>query len=130
MKYSFRKLWTYITVDSGAVRCRDRTDSAFSLLSTYKPQELNIHEIMSETQEMINMEDSENFCSHKTVISIGFITFSLVNYLTKFIVPVIACQTPQQRWKWRNVATSFIHSFITGVWAPICFYQVKNQLRF
>jgi len=82
---------------------------------------------MSETQEMINMEDSENFCSHKTVISIGFITFSLVNYLTKFIVPVIACQTPQQRWKWRNVATSFIHSFITGVWAPICFYQAPEM---
>merc|ERR1711860_132190 len=26
-------------------------------------------------------------------------------------------------WKWKNVATSLIHSFITGLWAPILFYQ-------
>lgn len=27
------------------------------------------------------------------------------------------------QWKWRNVATSLIHSIITGVWAPLVFYQ-------
>ena len=82
---------------------------------------------MSEKQHnIVNtvMEESQHFCSHQTVIGIGFLTFSLVNYVTRYVVPVVACQTPQQRWKWRNVATSFVHSFITGVWAPICFYQV------
>ena len=63
-------------------------------------------------------------CSYQTVITLGFITFTTVNYLTKYLVPVQASQTVQQKWKWRNVATSFVHSLITGLWAPLCFYQV------
>jgi len=74
--------------------------------------------IMSETHEC---------CSYKTVIAAGFITFSLVNYITKFIIPSEACHNHQQRWKWRNVATSLVHSFITGVWAPICFFQAPEM---
>ena len=31
-------------------------------------------------------------------------------------------QIGPHRWKWRNVLTSFIHSFVTGVWAPLAFY--------
>lgn len=68
--------------------------------------------------------DSAEFCSYHTVVAAGFVTFALVNYLTKYVVPAEACQTSQQKWKWRNVATSFLHSLITGIWAPICFYQV------
>ena len=63
-------------------------------------------------------------CSYQTVITIGFFTFTTVNYLTKYLVPLQASQSVQQKWKWRNVATSFLHSLITGIWAPICFYQV------
>ena len=74
-----------------------------------------------ETGDMTLPVDS---CDYKTVIATGFLTFSAVNYLTRFVIPDSACQNPQQSWKWRNVATSFLHSLITGIWAPICFYQV------
>jgi len=66
-------------------------------------------------------------CDYKTVIATGFITFSTVNFLTRFVIPDSACQNPQQSWKWRNVATSFLHSLITGIWAPICFYQAPEM---
>ena len=68
-------------------------------------------------------------CSYQAVIALGFVTFTTINYLSKFVVPATACQTSQQKWKWRNVATSFIHSLITGVWAILCFYQVGAHQR-
>lgn len=84
---------------------------------------------MSETSNMSEIEHSEELkhCTYQTVIAIGFLTFAVVNHLTKYIVSAVACQTSQQRWKWRNVATSFVHSCITGVWAPICFYQAPEM---
>ena len=75
-------------------------------------------------EEMGDMTLPVDSCDYKTVIATGFLTFSAVNYLTRFVIPDSACQNPQQSWKWRNVATSFLHSLITGIWAPICFYQV------
>ena len=68
-------------------------------------------------------------CSYQSVIALGFVTFTTINYLSKWVVPATACQTSQQKWKWRNVATSFIHSLITGVWAILCFYQVGAPQR-
>ena len=56
------------------------------------------------------------------VISFGFLTFSSVNFLSQFIVPTSAVA---KQWKWRNTATSFVHSFITGIWSSLCFYQVS-----
>jgi len=61
--------------------------------------------------------------NNKLVVVLGVLVFSFTNYLTRFIVPASACKTVQQKWKWKNVATSLIHSFITGVWAPLLFYQ-------
>ena len=29
---------------------------------------------------------------------------------------------PQAAWKWRNIATSLVHSAITAVWSPLGFY--------
>ena len=78
---------------------------------------------MRQTDKM-TADTTGDTCSYQTVITIGFITFATVNFLTKYIVPPQASQTVQQRWKWRNVATSFLHSLITGIWAPLCFYQV------
>ena len=63
-------------------------------------------------------------CDYQVVIALGFLTFSTVNFLSKYVVPLQASQSKQQKWKWRNVATSFVHSLVTGIWAPICFYQV------
>ena len=79
--------------------------------------------VIRETDEMARDTQTET-CSYQTVITLGFLTFTTVNYLTKYLVPVQASQTVQQKWKWRNVATSFVHSLITGLWAPLCFYQV------
>ena len=83
-----------------------------------------IFPVIRETDKMTG-----DTCSYQTVITIGFLTFTTVNYLTKYLVPSQASQTAQQKWKWRNVATSLVHSLITGLWAPICFYQV-GQLVF
>ncbi|XP_062872975.1 TLC domain-containing protein 2 [Trichomycterus rosablanca] len=52
-----------------------------------------------------------------TSASVGF--FKLVNYgLGKLPLPETA---KRNTWKWRNVSTSFVHSFITGVWSVLCF---------
>lgn len=66
--------------------------------------------------------------NNKLVITLGFSVFSFTNYLTRFIIPESACRTTQQKWKWRNVATSFIHSFITALWSPLAFYQVTRTI--
>ena len=72
------------------------------------------------------MDVQEMLENNKLVITLGFSVFSFTNYLTRYIIPESACRTTQQRWKWRNVATSFIHSFITGIWSPLAFYQVTR----
>ena len=56
-------------------------------------------------------------------IASGVVFFVVVNYLTRFAVPENVSKNIQSRWKWRNVLTSFIHSFITGTWAPYAFYE-------
>lgn len=55
-------------------------------------------------------------------VLVGILFFSFVNFLTRYSVPDTATRTFQSRWKWRNVLTSFIHSFITGIWASWSFY--------
>ncbi|XP_029965282.1 TLC domain-containing protein 2 [Salarias fasciatus] len=53
-----------------------------------------------------------------TVSSTGF--FTLVNSgFGKLPVPEPA---RRNTWKWRNISTSFVHSFITAVWAVMCFF--------
>lgn len=73
------------------------------------------------------MDVQEMLENNKLVITLGFSVFSFTNYLTRYIIPESACRTTQQRWKWRNVATSFIHSFITGIWSPLAFYQAPEM---
>merc|ERR1711981_15186 len=56
----------------------------------------------------------------------GLIFFILVNYATRWTIPKAVQDTkrrdPQEtKWKWRNILTSFIHSSITGLWAPLAF---------
>lgn len=53
----------------------------------------------------------------------GFFFFTVVHYLTGFAVPAAAGSTRKAQWKWRNVATSLVHSTITGLWAVVAFYQ-------
>jgi len=73
----------------------------------------------------------EHSCDYKIVIAVGVLVFTLVNWLTSNLVPAIACQTAQQKWKWRNVATSLVHSAVTAVWVVISFCkapEMKNDL--
>jgi len=63
------------------------------------------------------------FSDYIVLTGFGVATFSLVNFLTGMIVPESACQTPQQKWKWKNVATSLVHSTITAIWSSLAFYQ-------
>jgi len=63
----------------------------------------------------------------KLLILLGMFTFSLTNYFTRFLVPDSATKSFQQKWKWRNVATSLLHSIITGIWSPIAFYQAPDM---
>ena len=71
------------------------------------------------------MADTGESCCWWMVTGAGVITFVLVNSVTDLLVPASASNTRQQRWKWRNVATSFIHSLITGLWALMAFYKVQ-----
>lgn len=66
-------------------------------------------------------------CNYMLVVGGGMATFALVNYVTGWLVPDMANKTFQQRWKWRNVATSLVHSIITGIWAPLAFYQAPHM---
>lgn len=70
------------------------------------------------------LEDGPDF---RLVILLGFVAFSGSNYLAGFLVPESATKTDQQRWKWKNVATSLFHSVITGIWSPIVFYQAPGM---
>ncbi|XP_065558331.1 TLC domain-containing protein 2-like [Artemia franciscana] len=47
--------------------------------------------------------------------------------LLRRITPQSAQKTKSQFWKWRNIANSLIHSFITGIWACVCFYLDKKM---
>ncbi|XP_012732815.2 TLC domain-containing protein 2 [Fundulus heteroclitus] len=47
--------------------------------------------------------------------------FRLVNAgIGRLRAPESACRNS---WKWRNISTSFVHSFITAVWAVLCFFR-------
>ena len=45
---------------------------------------------------------------------------------SKIFLPASADGSTAQRWKWRNVATSLLHSIVSGAWAPFVFYQVRQ----
>jgi len=60
-------------------------------------------------------------------VSLGFFSFCITNYLTRFLLPSSAQNTSQQSWKWKNVATSLVHSIITGIGSPLAFYHAPEM---
>ena len=65
-------------------------------------------------------EESNPFLAY---VALGTFTFTIVNIISKyFLVPQSANNSKKQSWKWCNIFTSFVHSSITGVWAPTAFY--------
>lgn len=65
--------------------------------------------------------------NYQTYIALSVVSFSLVNFLTRYAIPTCATNTFRQSWKWRNVATSLVHSFVTGIWAPLAFYYAPEM---
>merc|ERR1712156_740929 len=51
----------------------------------------------------------------------------IFNFLTRWLLPASADGSTAQRWKWRNVATSLLHSIVSGAWAPFVFYQAPEM---
>jgi len=74
----------------------------------------------------INMEDNKGVY-WPGFIALGAGTFALFNFLTRWLLPASADGSIAQRWKWRNVATSLLHSIISGAWAPFVFYQAPGM---
>lgn len=72
-------------------------------------------------KEMDLGSEQGHYCDYPLVIVGGAATFALVNTLSGQVVPPSANKTHQQKWKWRNVATSMVHSIITGIWAVSVF---------
>ncbi|KAL7400414.1 hypothetical protein ABVT39_011996 [Epinephelus coioides] len=50
--------------------------------------------------------------------SVGF--FKLVNIAVDNVPMPESAR--RNAWKWRNISTSFVHSFITAIWAVLCFF--------
>ena len=69
--------------------------------------------------------ESNNFLIY---VALGVAGFKLVNYMTTFLLPDRAKLSPQQRWKWRNVATSLVYSLVASVWTSTIIYQVRNEV--
>jgi len=85
-------------------------------------------------QERMSMEDPSRmsnedpgFQNYQIYIALSVVAFSLVNFLTRYALPACASNTFRQSWKWRNVATSLVHSFVTGIWAPVAFYYAPEM---
>lgn len=83
---------------------------------TYKGQDMNGHGHF--------VAVCDNPCV--SYILSGLVFFTLVNFSTRWSVPQAVRETTRKdpdevRWKWRNVLTSFCHSSITGMWAPLAF---------
>ncbi|XP_034251615.1 TLC domain-containing protein 2-like [Thrips palmi] len=57
----------------------------------------------------------------------SFVSFCCTNYCLGFFVPSNASNTPHQVWRWKNIASSLVHSSITGIWSVICFLQIPEM---
>ncbi|XP_059829235.1 TLC domain-containing protein 2 [Hypanus sabinus] len=54
------------------------------------------------------------------IIGASFGSFKLISRVVgSFPTPESALRN---RWKWRNILTSMMHSVVTGIWAVLCFY--------
>jgi len=76
------------------------------------------------------------FNPYLAYISGGFFAFVCVNYLTNFSLPANIRGNNSNfiaKWKWKNTLTSFTHSLLTGIWAPLAFFAepelAKDMIR-
>lgn len=64
----------------------------------------------------------DEFNPYFAYVGAGVFFFTVVNYLTRFTMPATSAVSFQAAWKWRNIATSLVHSTITAIWSPLGFY--------
>jgi len=76
---------------------------------------------------MINL--SYTLTSNIVIVGLGAVAFHKVNQVTSYFVPTDACKSLKQRWKWRNVATSLVHSAVSALWAIFSFYMNPQMLN-
>ncbi|XP_075710291.1 TLC domain-containing protein 2 [Rhinoderma darwinii] len=55
------------------------------------------------------------------VTGASFVGFRLLNERLETLTPAPSSAL-RNRWKWRNIWTSFVHSLLTGIWALLGFY--------
>jgi len=84
---------------------------------------------LSEGLSSINMDMDEDKKGvyWPAFVALGAGTFAIFNFLTRWLLPASADGSIAQRWKWRNVATSLLHSILSGAWAPFVFYQAPEM---
>jgi len=84
---------------------------------------------LSEGLSSINMDmvEDNKGVNWPGVVALGAGTFAIFNFLTRWLLPASANSSIAQRWKWRNVATSLLHSIVSGAWAPFVFYQAPEM---
>lgn len=73
---------------------------------------------MSMAIEINNILPGVNDAYVIVLVSVALFFCNNLLVLTKF-VPTSAKTSKRQEWRWRNIANSFIHSFITGCGACI-----------
>jgi hypothetical protein len=64
----------------------------------------------------------DEFNPYWAYIGGGFFFCTVVHYLSQYTTPASVATNYRRSWKWRNIATSLVHSSITAVWAPLGFY--------
>ena len=66
--------------------------------------------------------DEKNYYNIVTISSFILFNVNALIFLPK-LAPRSAKKTPEQLWKWRNIANSLIHSILSGFGAMIKFVQ-------
>ncbi|KAB7505850.1 TLC domain-containing protein 2 [Armadillidium nasatum] len=55
-------------------------------------------------------------------IFVSFWIFFILNKSLTFVIPKAVLKTDKEKWKWKNIMISLIHSVVAGLWAVICFF--------
>jgi len=84
--------------------------------------------VMPNASSASSMPHADEFNPYFAYVGGGIFFFTVVNYLTRYTMPASSAGSFQASWKWRNIATSLVHSTITAVWSPLGFYLHPEML--
>lgn len=77
---------------------------------------------------MATLDDSQSVATTTpygyAVAAVSMVTFKLVHFaIGRLIGPPSACKTELERWKWMNIAVSWVHSTIVGIACSYGFWR-------